>query len=380
MSIKGIESSSAELQKLYASQLSRLSERRASLQSAREAKGQDKRANPFDAIISRRSEKAASYTIRPRLAPLTPAVTPEPASPTPATTPTAPTGSAPAVTPTTLPGGSPSAEVVTGDALEPTIKPQTPTASAPSIPVRTNPIEDVSTLPSISPISVDTGNPREAGLIDADDDIAVVDSEGKAELLGSDDSVDLDAPEVTTGFYGESDLIAVKAAFGARTGDAGYSLAADANADGVVNFADTTFVLSNWGVTRAVSAEPAPSDSPEQDVQRLRNAFGATKGERGFLAQFDFDSNGVLNFKDLTQLLVNKAQAPAAPAQPTPESASTPTTRPLGEEDVQSLKNAFGATKGDRAFLSRLDLDANGVLNFKDLTRLLTQWGEAREG
>lgn len=122
-------------------------------------------------------------------------------------------------------------------------------------------------------------------------------------------------PQTTTSdpvrLYGDVDLAAVQSGWGASIGDRAYSVLADANGDGTVNFDDQNFILANWG-----QAAPSSQDSAstltgpigQQQLDAAQAAFGARSGDANFVQGADANGDGVIDFNDITQLLANWGQ------------------------------------------------------------------------
>lgn len=110
--------------------------------------------------------------------------------------------------------------------------------------------------------------------------------------------------------FGQSTLDLIGKAFGTRTGEEGFSLEADANGDGLVNFSDHTYVLANWGKPTG-AAEPqgqapeTPSTFGQATLDAINAAFGARTGDDRFSANADANGDGVVNFSDQTHVLAN---------------------------------------------------------------------------
>jgi len=108
----------------------------------------------------------------------------------------------------------------------------------------------------------------------------------------------------TLGTYGDLHLKAVKNAFGAVQGDDRYNAVADANSDGVVDFDDTTHILSNWGKPVTGSSQ-APAVFNEDYLALVQANMGAKAGEDRFTSASDANGDGVVDFDDITHVLAN---------------------------------------------------------------------------
>lgn len=66
-----------------------------------------------------------------------------------------------------------------------------------------------------------------------------------------------------------------------------------------------------------------------------------------------------------TQSLAPETEAPAAPSV-------------FGQTDLDLVNSTFGTRTGDKNFSSQADADGNGVVDFRDMTHVLANWGQAR--
>ncbi len=113
--------------------------------------------------------------------------------------------------------------------------------------------------------------------------------------------------------YDQDDLDAIDAAWQSKRGEAGYNARADANDDGVVDFKDKTHVLRHWGLQ-------TPERAWEEPLERLPEVFG--------------------------------------------------------QEHIDAIQKAMGATNGDSRFSNALDVNQDGKLSFADITAVLANWGK----
>lgn len=74
------------------------------------------------------------------------------------------------------------------------------------------------------------------------------------------------------------------------------------------------------------------------------------------------------------------ASGPVAPAAVPPSiAAETPAApRVFGQTDLDLIRDHFGLTAQDKGFSAEADADGNGVIDFRDLTHVLANWGQAR--
>jgi Ca2+-binding EF-hand superfamily protein len=205
-------------------------------------------------------------------------------------------------------------------------------------------------------------------------------------------------------------LAELLSSFGQRAGDDGFNSALDANGDGVINFADLNAILNKLNgddatpptggplpvdpdplaaspasITDDPTSEVPPVDGDTEigavgqppsttedtdepasftavDIDRLLGSFGAQTGGEGFISEYDFDNDGVINFGDLNALL----------------------SRISGDAGVQQqtlldqLTERIGSSKGDERFNPSLDFDNDGIINFGDLNTLLTNLAQSR--
>lgn len=109
--------------------------------------------------------------------------------------------------------------------------------------------------------------------------------------------------------YGQKDLDAVTAAWGATRGDRTYSAAADPNNDGVVNFDDQNFILANWGQpVQGGGSIPDPDLSgpfAQVHLDAVKDRFGAKTGDERYLEDADANRDGVIDFNDITHVISN---------------------------------------------------------------------------
>lgn len=123
---------------------------------------------------------------------------------------------------------------------------------------------------------------------------------------------------LTKRVYGQQDLDAVTAAWGATRGDRAYNTVADANGDGTVNFDDQNFILANWGKP-VIGGEPLPAPDlsgpfAQQHLDAVKERFGAKAGEERYLEDADANGDGVIDFNDITHVITNWGQPRTPPS------------------------------------------------------------------
>jgi hypothetical protein len=65
-----------------------------------------------------------------------------------------------------------------------------------------------------------------------------------------------------------------------------------------------------------------------------------------------------------------------APAGDAPATQGTPKT--FGQADLDAIRDAFGARLGDSNYSQDADTDGNGIIDFKDMTQVLSNWGQTK--
>lgn len=75
-----------------------------------------------------------------------------------------------------------------------------------------------------------------------------------------------------------------------------------------------------------------------------------------------------------------KDAAPVAPLTAAPEAAaaSRGTQATFGQSDLDAIRDSFGRRTGDEGFSEQADADGNGVIDFRDMTHVLANWGQTR--
>lgn len=147
----------------------------------------------------------------------------------------------------------------------------------------------------------------------------------------------------------------------------------------------------------------------QTDVDSILKIYGASEGQSGFDASFDFNNDGKIDFSDLNFVLSNVASAPPGitpppgdkpqsgltadheatnPVNPeAPANTSSPAQQaPAGAQprytpdDLTGLINTFGKRDGDQGFNPAFDLDGDGKVDFNDLNSLLSNLGQPVTG
>ncbi len=200
---------------------------------------------------------------------------------------------------------------------------------------------------------------------------------GRSASSGSSEPPRTDPP-TTPSSTSDPVLDAIRAAWGARAGEAKFDAELDLDGDGAINARDLAFHLGaarnsgsggapsggdSAGGASAAGASSAP-ESIAESVKALLAAFGRRTGDQGFETRFDEDSDGAITSRDLAQLLGRLARG-AAPAN---EGAPT---RQFTQADIESLRAAWGARSGDQRFVADYDFDADGAITSRDLANLL---------
>lgn len=68
------------------------------------------------------------------------------------------------------------------------------------------------------------------------------------------------------------------------------------------------------------------------------------------------------------------------PASGSPIEAGAPTVsaRTFGQSDLDAIQKSFGARVGDNAYSEEADANGDGVIDFRDYTHVLANWGRER--
>lgn len=69
---------------------------------------------------------------------------------------------------------------------------------------------------------------------------------------------------------------------------------------------------------------------------------------------------------------------PPVAANPATAEAPQGTPRTFGQSTLELVREHFGARKEDDNFNFEADADGNGVIDFKDMTHVLANWGQTR--
>jgi hypothetical protein len=133
--------------------------------------------------------------------------------------------------------------------------------------------------------------------------------------------------------------------------------------------------------TVPVESSPESPQSPlrygDADVAYLNEAWGATSADAAFRADYDFNADGVIDGADLGELLGRYGEL-----KPTDAAAEGEETvaeaRTFTQADVEAFQAFWGAREGEEGFVSRFDLNSDGVLDGADLGLILGSIGEPR--
>ncbi len=71
-----------------------------------------------------------------------------------------------------------------------------------------------------------------------------------------------------------------------------------------------------------------------------------------------------------------KDAKPTAPLTPAAAPRGLPAA--YGQLDLDAIRQHFGTKTGDENFYSGADSDGNGVVDFRDMTHVLANWGQTR--
>lgn len=71
------------------------------------------------------------------------------------------------------------------------------------------------------------------------------------------------------------------------------------------------------------------------------------------------------------------------PAATTPALSASPPSQPsaprsFGQTDLDMIRDHFGAKQGDKNFNAEADADGNGTIDFRDMTHVLSHWGQTK--
>jgi hypothetical protein len=113
------------------------------------------------------------------------------------------------------------------------------------------------------------------------------------------------APASNSAPINQSTIDLIGQLFGRSSGDEGFSSDADVDGNGVINFADQTAALANWGQTRETTTPPQPRVYDQSVIDAIQTAFGARLGDENYSLDADADGNGVVNFTDQTYVRAN---------------------------------------------------------------------------
>jgi len=125
---------------------------------------------------------------------------------------------------------------------------------------------------------------------------------------------------------------------------------------------------------------PAPGPATTQPIlwgqlqlDAVQQHYGTSVGDRDFAAAADANGDGSINFSDITYILGKWGQ----PAPDRVTNAPFPTlSGPFGQAHIDAAQRSFGAAQGDSNYSQSADANADGKINFSDITYILGHWGE----
>ena len=124
---------------------------------------------------------------------------------------------------------------------------------------------------------------------------------------------------------------------------------------------DAGAILPEPAQPAAPNADTTPTVFTQADLDALLASYGFTSKQEGFDARLDLNNDGVIDFQDLSEHLKNFQAQPPAPTVFT-------------QADLQGLMSAYGATAGQENFNSAWDLNNDGVIDFEDLSAMLSNF------
>ncbi len=160
----------------------------------------------------------------------------------------------------------------------------------------------------------------------------------------------------------DQNLDRLKAAFGLTKGQRGFEANLDLNADGVINGADIANLLAQSNSSQPVQPVEVAPAKPQAVTEGVLNAFGQAVKEGGPNSSYDLNGDGVIDGRDLAQALA-QARTAAAEASDSGETKNGPT--------LEALLSAFGRTTGQKGFSHQVDLNGDGAINGADLAQYL---------
>ncbi len=164
-----------------------------------------------------------------------------------------------------------------------------------------------------------------------------------------------------------TDLQLLQNAFGRSKGQEGYAADLDLNSDGVINGVDLANLLARSGSSKAAPTKTPPSLTPSQLTAGILESFGQSVKTDGASSQYDLNADGVIDGRDLAQSIA-KAHLEQGPI-------GDP-VKPNASSTLETLLSSFGKKPGADSVSSGLDLNQDGVINGADLAQYLAQLRE----
>ena len=128
-------------------------------------------------------------------------------------------------------------------------------------------------------------------------------------------------------------------------------------------------------VEDGAEAPQSPLRYGDADLAYLNEAWGSTSADAAFRAEYDFNADGVIDGADLGELLGRFGEV--KPTDTTVEGdETTAEARTFTQADVEAFQAFWGAREGEEGFVSRFDLNSDGVLDGADLGLILGSIGE----
>lgn len=130
--------------------------------------------------------------------------------------------------------------------------------------------------------------------------------------------------------------------------------------------------LSTYTIA-ARSSKALPPSQPE------RAAKDAVVISREALAQSrTAPAQSVRKSDPTSQPVVREKVSNASTGPVQAKATSQPEIRTFGQQDLEAINKSFGARIGGDNYSAGADADGNGVVDFKDITHVLGNWGKPR--
>lgn len=131
--------------------------------------------------------------------------------------------------------------------------------------------------------------------------------------------------------------------------------------------------------SRAVSLQPsaliggqrASAKDAAPTIQRRAGGVDSVVLSREALA-----ARAASGFKQSANALPVAAKSTPAPNRISAGPDVAPRT--IGQQDLDLVRSLFGATKNEERFNNDADFDGNGIIDFKDVTHVLSRWGQTQ--